>query len=181
MTRLLAGEQKDTRGITSEDTKRRRGTRGGKGGRIGEMGKKNKTEPTRTGRGLGFRSRPAGAGSGMSFMKTTEVGRDPCMRKPWGRHGPGNRSRTTRGNNRAGEVRHESLEEILWAARNGREAQTSGGGRRVGAPSRWTVDQRPGERGGRISGRKERERSGVDGRKMEVIGDRSRGREKRKE
>ena len=41
-----------------------------------------------------------------------------------------------------------SREGLLVTAQRGREAQTSGGGRRVAAPSRWTVDPRPGKLGG---------------------------------
>ena len=40
-----------------------------------------------------------------------------------------------------------SREDLLWDAWQGREAQTSGGGRRPGASSRWTVASRPGEMG----------------------------------
>ena len=45
-------------------------------------------------------------------------------------------------------------EELLVDSQQGREAQTSSGGRRVGALSRWMVSPRPGELGG-ISGYKD--------------------------
>ena len=44
--------------------------------------------------------------------------------------------------------------ELLWYVWQGREAQTSGGGRRAGAPSRWTVDPRLGEMGREEEGAK---------------------------
>ena len=62
-----------------------------------------------------------------------------------------------KGGKRTGEGRHRLHEEILWAARNGREAQTSGDGQRAGAPYRWKVAPRRGKRGGGRSGCKERE------------------------
>ena len=43
------------------------------------------------------------------------------------------------------------------ATQKGRESQTSGGGRRLGAPSRWMVAPCPGELGG-ITECKEREK-----------------------
>ena len=61
-----------------------------------------------------------------------------------------------KGGNWTGEVRKGLHEELLWAARHEREVQTRSGGGRAGAPSRWTVYPRPVERGGRISGCKER-------------------------
>ena len=42
-----------------------------------------------------------------------------------------------------------SRQELLVASQKGREAQTSGGGRKVGAPSRWMVSTCPGELGRR--------------------------------
>ena len=44
--------------------------------------------------------------------------------------------------------------ELLVAGQQGREAQMSGGGRRVEAPSRWMVAPRPGELGGMGAGAK---------------------------
>ena len=41
-----------------------------------------------------------------------------------------------------------SREELHWSTQQGREVQTSGGGRRAGSPSKWTVAPRPGEIGG---------------------------------
>ena len=41
--------------------------------------------------------------------------------------------------------RHGSLEELFWVARHGREAQTSCGGQREVALSRWTVAPQPGK------------------------------------
>ena len=78
--------------------------------------------------------------------------------------GPGHKLRTERGGNQTGEVKHGSCVELLWAI-YGREAQTSVDGRRAGAPSRWTVDPRPGKRGGEEEGATI-ERSGVDRSKM---------------
>ena len=46
-----------------------------------------------------------------------------------------------------GRGMHGLGEELLWAAQHGREAQTSGGSRPAGAPSRWTVALRPGKIG----------------------------------
>ena len=63
---------------------------------------------------------------------------------------------------RTGEGRHSSREELLWGTQNGREAQTSGGGRWTRAPSKWTFAPRLGKIGGEEASVK-RERSGVDG------------------
>ena len=69
---------------------------------------------------------------------------------------------TSRGGESTGEGRHGSREELLWAACNGKEVQTSGGGRRTGALLRWRLAPQPGKRGGGEAVAK-KERSGVDG------------------
>ena len=48
------------------------------------------------------------------------------------------------GANGRGKAGIGSRKELLWAARQWMEAQTSGGGRRAGEPSRWTVALRLG-------------------------------------
>ena len=47
-----------------------------------------------------------------------------------------------------GEDMHGSRKELLWSDRHGKEAQTSGGNQRAGAPSRWTVTTQQGQRKG---------------------------------
>ena len=54
--------------------------------------------------------------------------------------------------NRMREGSHRLAQETSWGKRHGREAQTIGGGRRVGAPSRCTVPPRLGDMGGGRSG-----------------------------
>ena len=80
-----------------------------------------------------------------------------------------------KGGNRAGEIRHGSREELLWAECHGREAQTISGGGRAGAPSRWTVDPQPGKRrGGKERVQREIEAAST-GKIWGDIGDRVRG------
>ena len=66
----------------------------------------------------------------------------------WGLQGPGPWLRKAKG----GATRQETVvtglcKELIVASRRGRKAQTIGGGRQVGAPSRWTDAPRPGELG----------------------------------
>ena len=62
-----------------------------------------------------------------------------------------------------GKVGIGSRDELLWAGWRGREAKTSGGGRRTGELSRWTVAPRLGEIRGGEEAITKREISGVKG------------------
>ena len=53
-----------------------------------------------------------------------------------------------RGVNRTREGRHRLARVNPWSSQYGSKAQTSGGGRQVGALSRWTVAPCPGDMGG---------------------------------
>ena len=106
----------------------------------------------------------AGRGGG-SECEGMEAGRGregPLYRITLGLTGTWEQVEDCKGGNRTGEGRHGFLEELLWASQHGREAQTSGGVRRAGALSRWTVSPRPGEKGGEEAGAK-RERISVYG------------------
>ena len=56
------------------------------------------------------------------------------------------------GGNPTRDVRNTLARVNFYDARKGRETQTSGGGRWVGATSRWTVAPRPGKLGGEVAG-----------------------------
>ena len=94
----------------------------------------------------------------MKFMESGRWRKVPLDGRTPGPTGTWEQVEDSKGGNHTGEGRHGLHEELLWYTRHGREAQTSGGGRRAGAPSRWMVDMLPGERWGGISGCKEREK-----------------------
>ena len=84
------------------------------------------------------------------------------------------------GGNRKREGRHRLAQGTPWADQQGRKVQTGGGGWQAGAPSRWTFDPLPGEMGEDKRLQREIEVASTDER-WRVVGDRSRGREKRNE
>ena len=96
------------------------------------------------------------------WWRQAEGGRDPRMGEPLGLTGTWAQVEDGKGGgNRTREGSHRLAQKTPWTAQHGRKAQTSGGGRQAGAPSRWTVAPRPGEMGGGEAGAK-RERICTD-------------------
>ena len=97
------------------------------------------TPPPRTGRELGLRLIPAGRGAGVRMVEEGRGRKVPLEgitldpTKNWEQVEDGKRE------NRTGKIRNISRKELLWVAQHGREEQMISGGRRAGAPSRWTV------------------------------------------
>ena len=110
-----------------------------------------RVSPLSTGRGLRRQSRPAEGGV---YVQATEAGRG--RKGPLDRRTPGDdrdlggvQRRQRGGTTGKGTSVTGSREELLVATQQVREPRTRGGGRRVEEPSRWMVDPRPGELGGR--------------------------------
>ena len=99
-------------------------------------GKKNTTRPLGTDRRLKRQSRPSWGEveGGMKRQEGTHVREKPRTNRDLGVV-QGRKGRSTRRWKAGTGLR----EELLWAARQGREAQTSGGSQWAGEPSRCTV------------------------------------------
>ena len=100
----------------------------------------------------------AGGGSSVRMMETSRYRNGPSKRKtPEAVRDLGAGLGRQRGDNRTREGSHRLARGTPRAGLHGREAQTSGGGRRAEAPSRWTVAPRQGEMGGEKRVQRERE------------------------
>ena len=114
---------------------------------------------TDPGRGIGCWSRTAGEDSGHvdGGDRKKEEG-TPGQENPGADREPDFVGRVQKkGDNRQMENRHKIERGNPWATKQGRKAQTSGGGWQAGMPSRWTVVLRPSKMMGGISGCKERD------------------------
>ena len=180
----LSSSRKRTleRNQTREDTKRRCRTRGGRGGCTGNGEKEEHDATTPDRQGTGPRSRPAGGKSGRAdYGGRQEEEGDLGRENPKGRQGPGRRSRTAKGG-KPDEGRQSQAHERNSVGRPAWEESADERWRPAGGGA-VQVDGRsaPGRDGGGRSGCKEREKRRRRVKDGGMIGDRSRGREKRSE